>query len=41
MLPVCGLDIFEVICSVGVEDFEIFGEDDDRVTNEEVGEMGG
>ncbi len=41
VLPVGGLEVFKMVCAFGVEGFEIFGEDDKRVADEEMGEMGG
>ena len=39
MLPICRLKILKVVGLVQVELFEVFGEDDDRISNEEVGEV--
>jgi hypothetical protein len=39
MLPVCGLKVFEMVGFGEIEFFEIFGEDDNWISDEEVGEM--
>ena len=41
VLPVCGLQIFEVVGFAEVEFFEVFCENDNRVADEEMGEMRG
>ena len=41
MLPICRLQIFEMVGFVEVKGFEVFGEDDYGVADEEVGEVGG
>ncbi len=41
VLPVGGLQIFKVVGFVKVEGFEVFSEDDNGVTDEEVCKMGG
>lgn len=41
VLPVCGLEVLEVVGFGEVEGFEVFGEDDDGVADEEVGEVSG
>lgn len=40
MLPIGGLKILEVVALFEVQLFEVFGENDDGVANEEVGEVG-
>ena len=39
MLPIRRLQIFEVVSTIEIKLFEVFAEDDDRVTNEKVGEV--
>jgi len=39
VLPVCGLQVLEVVGFGEVQLFEIFGEDDDGVADEEMGEV--
>lgn len=41
VLPVCGLEVFEVVGFGEVEVFEVLGEDDEGVADKEVGEVGG
>lgn len=41
VLPVCGLQVLEVVGAGEVEGLQVFGEDDDGVADEEVGEVGG
>ena len=41
VLPVCGLEVLEVVGSGEIELLEVFGEDDEGVAYEEVGEVGG
>ena len=41
MLPIRRLQILEVIGFIEVELVKVFGEDDEGVTDEEVGKMGG
>ena len=41
VLPICGLDVLEVVRARGIQGFEIFVKDDDGITDEEVGEVRG
>ena len=40
VLPVCRLQVLKVVSFGEVQLFEIFGEDDDRVADEKMGEVG-
>ena len=39
MLPICRLQIFEVVSTIEIKLLEVFAKDDDRVTDEEMGEV--
>jgi hypothetical protein len=39
MLPISGLEVFEVVSFGEVESFQVFSKDDEGVTDEEVGKM--
>lgn len=41
VLPVCALDVFEVVGLVEIEFLQVLGEDDEGVPDEEVREVGG
>ncbi len=39
VLPVCGLEVFEVIGAFWVELFQVFGENDERIPDKEMSKM--
>jgi len=41
MLPVGRLKVFKMVCTFRIQAFEVFGEDNDRVSNEEMGKVRG
>lgn len=41
VLPICGLKVFEVVGFIEVEVLEVFSEDDNGITDEQVGKVGG